>query len=130
MRVMLTCSKIEEWNNAYKGARKHVALLPIQLELLDKIHNHPEYYSGYFIRTISCNLRRRGDVPAEQNHSSNRAHLGNGADWSMMQQVKAALQRQQQHHIAHLTTKTNYWFDSYHVKHGSVDVGIETTKCK
>ena len=100
---MLISTNIKDWESCYNSARVKLINLPLQLELLDKIYNNPEYYSGYYIRTLPCNLRRKGDVPAEQNHASNVAHLGNGASWSMMKQVQNGLERQQQHHLANLT---------------------------
>jgi len=130
LRVMLRSKTIEEWNRAYNKARLLLIHLPLQLELLDKIHNNPRYYSGYYIRTLPCNLQRKGDVPAEQNHSSNVSHLGDGATWSLMQQVKSGLQRQQQHHISNLTLETNHWFDAFHCQTESSSGCVETMLAK
>ena len=76
---MLSSKTIFEWEDAYEAARKLIINVPQQVELLDHIYNKPKYYSGYYVRTLLCNVKLKGSVPAEQNHSSTVANLGKGS---------------------------------------------------
>jgi hypothetical protein len=61
---------------------------------VDKIFKNPEYYSGYYLRQLEGNLMMMGDAPAEQNHSSVAAHLGNGSNWTISEHVRQLIERQ------------------------------------
>ena len=65
--------------------------------LLDEIYDNPGYYAGYHLKQIVGNLQVNGSVSAEQNHSSIKAHLGKGNHWSICENVKELLVRQQLH---------------------------------
>jgi len=73
---------------------------PIALEKLDDVYNNPQYYSGYYLRSITCNLRFRGSVPAEQNHSSIIRFLGESASYTITEQIVKLLERAEVHYNA------------------------------
>lgn len=104
MQHMLTSKKIE--NNGHNSTRARNINHPLQLELLDKIFNNPEQYSRHYIRTISCNRKRKGGVPTEKSHTLN-AHLGDGVTWYTMKKVQSSLQHQKQYHFAHINLEIN-----------------------
>ena len=81
---MLTSTTENSWNNGFNSARAKLIDKPRELELLKKVYNDPVYYSGYHIRSLSCNLRLTGDVAAEQNHALNTAHYMDGKTWYLM----------------------------------------------
>ena len=95
--------------------------------MLIKIYNDPVYYSGYYIRTLPCNLRLTGDAAAEQNHSSIKSHHIDGKTWSLMKQAQSMMERQQLHHIQNLTLETNHYFEGFHTKQGEGFIGLQTT---
>ena len=64
------------------------------LKKLIDIHNNPSYYAGWWLSEIEGNLKLRGSVPAEQNHSSITAWFGKGANWQIAEQVKQLISRQ------------------------------------
>ena len=64
---------------------------------MDIIYNNPGYYAGYVLRNIEGNRVFRGSVPAEQNHSSVIAYLGEGGNWSIMEHMQKLRTRQQDH---------------------------------
>ena len=76
LRKMLLSSTEDQWDQAYFGARKLISTEPTKVEKLDAIYKNPEYYSGYFLRKIPCNMKLRGSTPAEQNHASIIAMIG------------------------------------------------------
>jgi hypothetical protein len=68
---------------------------PHHLEYLDKIHQNPRRYGGYIRRSIEGAMDCRGSVPAEQNHSSIRARLGQGGIMPLAENISELLRRQQ-----------------------------------
>ncbi|GAX19166.1 hypothetical protein FisN_15Lu336 [Fistulifera solaris] len=73
--------------------------------------NQPHKCASYVINNIPMSLGRKGDTPAEANHSSIQAHLGSGGSRELFEQVEQLLQRQheigQQHHVADLQYHQN-----------------------
>ena len=95
LKSMLESSTLEKWDMAYHFAKVILRPYPKKLELLDKIHSKPGYYSSFYSRVIEGNLRLLGSVPAEQNHGSVVAHLGKGAIWDIWEQLKTICQGHQ-----------------------------------
>ena len=62
---------------------------------LDTIYSKHSYYAGYFLRPVEGNLKVSGSVPAEQNHSSTVAYLGEGGKLSICQHISELTLRQQ-----------------------------------
>ena len=105
--------------------------MPRQVELLDHIHNAPKYYSGYYIRTLVCNLKVKGSAPAEQNHSSTVSNLGKGSMWSISEQLTRLTERQQHHHIRNMRMENNWWFSAFKTKPRlEGNVGLQEQKAK
>ena len=86
-RKMISSPDKKVWISSYKSIAKYLQLDPIKLEKLDNIYNNPGYYAGYFLRNIEGNRVFRGSVPAEQNHSSVIAYLGEGGNSSIMEHM-------------------------------------------
>ena len=97
LKSMLESSTLEKWDVAYSFAKEILRPYPKKIQLLNKIHSKPGYYSSYYTRAIHGNLRLFGSVPAEQNHGSIVSHLGNGAMWDIWEQLKKLCQRHQHH---------------------------------
>jgi hypothetical protein len=87
---MLLGSKAE-WELAYASAKKHLLHDAEKYSALEKIHGNPSHFAGWYLKTIEGNLFLNGSVPAKQNHSSVATHLGAGASWSVVEQVKKPL---------------------------------------
>ena len=96
--LMLNSLTRDHWNNAYNSAKNILINHPDKLELLDEIYNDPQYYSGYYLKTIRRNMNLRGNVGAEQNHSSLHAFLGGNMSSSVTFEVRGLLERDQQHY--------------------------------
>ena len=111
LKAMLFSKSPDEYHVAYSGAKSLVMVNPEQLSYLDNIYNKPEYYSGHTLSAIEGNLGLKGSAPAEQNHSSIVAHLGDGASWSIAKQVSELIERQQQ-----LEKKSAEWEARLYVK--------------
>jgi hypothetical protein len=93
--LMTTCSTVQEWDFAqHKSAAKLVlADDPEKCSKLDSIHNNPNYYDGYVLKEMEGSLGKRVDSHAEHNHSSVVAHLGNGGNLNLAEQVCQLLER-------------------------------------
>ena len=97
LKQMLMSPEEEVWNRAYESICKVVENDTHKMVLLDEIYDNPGYYAGYHLKQIEGNIKLNGSVPAEQNHSSLQAHLGKGNHWSICENVKELLVRQQLH---------------------------------
>jgi len=83
-----------EYKLSFEIAMELVVDDPIKASYVEMIYNNPDYYSGYYLKLLNGNLRMMGDAPAEQNHSSIAAHLGNGANWTISEHVRQLIERQ------------------------------------
>lgn len=70
LEMLLNSQTTDNWDNAYTSTKDTLIDHPNKLELLDVIYNGQNYYSGYHLKNINCNMNLRGSSPAEQNHSS------------------------------------------------------------
>jgi hypothetical protein len=100
----------DEYRNAYLCAMPHVQDNADYATYLMKIYKKPEYYAGYYLRAIEGNLELKGSVPAEQNHASIVAHLGKGANWSVVEHTSQLCNRQ-----AHMARKFRELDNRLHV---------------
>ena len=96
LEAMFSSKSREEYEVGYVGAREVIVEDPAMCSKLDVFYHQPERYAGYFLRGLDENLGLKGDVAAEQNHSSVCAHLGEGATWQIAEQVSKLLRRQQE----------------------------------
>ena len=96
LEAMFTSKTIEAYEIGYNGASKVIEDDPAMVSKLDDFYNQPERYGGYYLHEMEENLGLKGDVSAEQNHSSICAHLGEGASWQIAEQVSKLLRRQQE----------------------------------
>jgi hypothetical protein len=81
LKAMLESKTELEWDSAFQNARCIICFLPTLVEKLVKIHDMPEYYSGYYLREIEGGLGRNGSAQAEENHTSVVAYIGEGGVW-------------------------------------------------
>jgi hypothetical protein len=94
LSAMLLSRTLEEWYNAYTCGVELVQSKPRMLSSLNAIYNNPSQFAGYYLRGIEGNLLMNGDVAAEQNHSGVVAYLGQGASYSVAEQITHLLNRQ------------------------------------
>ena len=81
LEAMFSSKSIEGDDLGYAGARQVIHEDPAMCSKLDVFYHQPEQYAGYYPCGLEENLGLKGDVAAEQNHSSVCAHLGEGATW-------------------------------------------------
>jgi hypothetical protein len=108
--VMLTRGR-DEWEQAYQQASIILRDNAEKHSYVSDIHDNPKYYSAWYLSSVEGNLKMNGSVPAEQNHSSIIAHLGNGASWSITEHTNNLIRRQ-----VHLTSKRRQEDDSRFVQ--------------
>jgi hypothetical protein len=96
LEAMFSSNTIEQYQIGYAGAREVIHEDPAMCSKLDIFYDQPERYGGYFLKGMEEHLGLKGDVAAEQNHSSVCAHLGDGATWQIAEQVSKLLCRQQE----------------------------------
>jgi hypothetical protein len=92
---MLKSRTKEEYKLSFDIAMETVLEDPRQQSYIEKIFNNPQYYAGYHLRQMNGNLKMMGSAPAEQNHSSISMHLGHGANWSVAENIRQLIERQQ-----------------------------------
>ena len=95
LQGMLESKSKADWECCYQQARERITYEAHRVQKLDEIYSKPSYYAGYIIYEMEGTLQRFGDAPAESNHSSVVAYLGLGANWSVIDQVKKLMERQQ-----------------------------------
>jgi hypothetical protein len=128
LEAMLTSSTPLEYETGYAGACEVIDHDPALRSKLDGYYKQPQRYAGYYLRSLEENLGLNGDVPAEQNHSSVCAHLGEGASWQIAEQVSKLICRQQElgkqrnEKEAMENTCTHWYKSKYKVQVGSDDV--------
>jgi hypothetical protein len=96
METMLKSTTESEYTNAFEAALAVVRYEPSKRSYLESIYNDHEYYGGFFLLHTMGNLGLLGSCPAEQNHSSIVAHLGDGASWEIAQHIQHLMNRQKE----------------------------------
>jgi hypothetical protein len=96
LEAMFTSTTLQQYETGYAGASAVIVHDPAMLSKLDVYYHQRERYAGYHLWDMVENLGLHGDAPAEQNHSSVIAHLGEGASWQIAEQVSKLLRRQQE----------------------------------
>ena len=88
LETMLKSTTESEYTNAFEAALAVVRYEPSKRSYLESIYHDHEYYGGFFLLHTLGNLGLLGSVPAEQNHASIVAHLGEGASWEIAQHIQ------------------------------------------
>jgi hypothetical protein len=96
LETMLKSTTEAEYTNAFEAALAVVEYEPTKRSLLESIYHDHEYYGGFFLAFVEGNLGLLGSVPAEQNHASIVAHLGDGASWDIANQIQHLMNRQKE----------------------------------
>jgi hypothetical protein len=65
------------------------------------------YYSGYVLYNHPGSHDMKGDVAAEQNHSSGAAYLGEGAAWTIAEKNSQLLKRYEDIVRRHMAVEDN-----------------------
>jgi hypothetical protein len=60
---------------------------PDKAEVMDGIYKNPKYYSGYILFDYPGSPNMMGDVTAEQNCSPVAAYIGDGAAWTILENI-------------------------------------------
>ena len=60
VEMMISSDTKAQWDLGYSQARRVIVSKPRELSLLEKIYGDPEYYGGYYLRTLVCNLKSLG----------------------------------------------------------------------
>ena len=94
LSTMLLSRTQEDWENAYSCGAELVHTKPRMMSSLNAIYNNPSQFAGYYLCAIEGNLCMNGDVAAEQNHFGVVAYLGQGASYSVAEQITHLLNRQ------------------------------------
>ena len=106
---MLNSDTKEQWDICYNKALKVIEADPRVVEKLVHIGQSESYYAGYYLKNIEGNLGLRGSSPVESNHSSNVAHLGKGASWSISEHIAHLFNRQQHLYTLELQEENDYY---------------------
>jgi hypothetical protein len=96
LETMLKSTTESEYTNAYEAALALVVYEPSKRSYLESIYENYEYYGGFFLLNTLGNLGLLGSVPAEQNHASIVAHLGEGGSWEIAQHIQHLMNRQKE----------------------------------
>jgi hypothetical protein len=84
----------KQWEYAFHQISITVRSDSNKTSYLLKVYNNPEYYAGWWLRNQEGHLNLLGSVPAEQNHASIKAHLGDGAMWYVADHARRLMERQ------------------------------------
>jgi hypothetical protein len=84
---MLLSSKEDEWESAYSCAKELLSTKPKQSSSLGALYGNPEKHAGYYLRSLEGNLQMNGNVSTEKNHSGVCAYLGEGACFTVGEQI-------------------------------------------
>ena len=97
LKAMWYSKTKSDWDTAYGKACSHslVRNRPLYLEFLQRIHDRPTRYAGFYRLSIPGNMKLNGSVSAEQNHSSISARIGKGGIMPLAENAVELLKRQQ-----------------------------------
>ena len=66
---------------------------PRKVGILDCIYEKPSYYAGYYIRNIKGNMRMKGSIAAEINHSSIASQIGSIGSFPITEKIVKLMER-------------------------------------
>ena len=78
------------------------------------------------MKNITCNLRLKGSVPAEINHSSIVSNFEPSASWTIKEHLIKPMERQQQHYnqkckMEDIATLNAKWYESEYDRQISIE---------
>eukprot|EP00957_Ditylum_brightwellii_P182969 13936531-Ditylum_brightwellii.AAC.1 len=91
---MLDCETQEVWDSTYVAATAIIAHGPKRQSELDKIYQHPMYYSCWYLNDIDGLFDSKGSTPEKQNHAHIVRHLDNRGNFSIAEYLKLLIERQ------------------------------------
>jgi len=113
LKQMLLSPYEKDWHRCYSLISRVIETDPDKMIFLDTIYSKPSYYAGYFLRSVEGNLKLNGSVPAEQNHASTVAYLGEGGKLSICQHFSELMLRQQNHTKVKKAEEDDLYVKSY-----------------
>jgi hypothetical protein len=97
---MLDPSSQTEFDDAVSAIQSQLASNPAEIKYMEKFTNHLEMFAAFKIDEVDGLLARRGSgFAAESNHSIVVAHLGDGDNMDLANQVAKLLERQEKQHV-------------------------------
>jgi hypothetical protein len=108
---MLNSESNKEFEVACEAIKHVLGPYPDKYEYFKGYMDHPERFAAFMIDQVPLSLCRRGDTPAEANHSSINRHLGGGGVRPLAEQVHLLLERQHEIVTLRHTSETKYYFD-------------------
>jgi hypothetical protein len=97
LRGMLGAESPAAFEEAFQHVRRHLLSDPVNLDYIKTgFYHHPEKFATFKINEVEGSMERKGDTPAEQNHSSIVSHLGNGSCQPIENQIMKLFTRQKE----------------------------------
>ena len=93
---MIDAKDKETWDRLHNLASESLVHNPSLHSKLERIHQNPQYYSYWYLLKIEGNMKRKGSVPSEINHSSLNSHLGKGNALGLPENVERLHTRYEQ----------------------------------
>jgi hypothetical protein len=88
LRGMLSAESPEVFDDAFQKVRQFLLSDPSNLDYIKTgFYDHPQKFATFKINEVEGSMERKGDTPAEQNHSSIVSHLGKGSCQPIEKQI-------------------------------------------
>ena len=93
---MLYSHTEEEWDDTFYSARRLLTDDNEKVEELTNIYQDPSHFSGYYlVKLKGGSLGKHGNSHSKQHYESVVACLGQGGNWSIVEQVRALMKKHQ-----------------------------------
>jgi hypothetical protein len=94
---MLNAESPEAFDDAFQKVRQFLLSDPSNLDYIKTgFYDHPQKFATFKINEVEGSMERKGDTPAEQNHSSIVSHLGKGSCQPIENQIVKLFERQKE----------------------------------
>jgi hypothetical protein len=85
---MLNAESPEAFDDAFQQVQQFLLSDPSNLDYIKTgFYDHPQKFDTFKINEVEGSMERKGDTPAEQNHSSIVSHLGKGSCQPIKNQI-------------------------------------------
>ena len=110
--AMLNSESMESFKTACEAITRVLLPYPDKYAYFKEGYmDKPERFAAFMIDQVKLSLCRRGDTPAESNHSSINTHLGGGGVRQLAEQVHLLLERQHEIVTTRHNSNTKYHTD-------------------
>ena len=93
---MINARNEDTWDCMHNLASEKLVPNPSMHSKLESIHQNPQHHSHWHLLKIEGNMKQKGSVPSEINHSSLNSHLGKGNAFGLPQNVEQLHTRYEQ----------------------------------